>query len=95
MAVRFPIGKMVIVLLSGDQDGDHENVGEKESELLTEVLFIETMNEMIMDVLRGLSWPIGEWETTTGKMNVLNSHEKLLPIGVPVSDKAPARTVIL
>ena len=63
---RLPTGVMVTVLLSGDQDVVQENVGEIIRELLTDILFIDTLNEIMMVVLTGISCPIGEWDVTTG-----------------------------
>jgi len=73
---RLPVGMIVMVLLSGDQDVVQENDGEKTRELLTDVLFIETLNEIMIGVLRGTSCPIGEWDVTTGRIYVLKFQEK-------------------
>ena len=66
-----PLGVMVIVLSSADQEVVQVNVGENEIELLTDVLFMDTLKVMVITVLSGSSWPMGDFETTIGIMNVL------------------------
>jgi hypothetical protein len=94
-SVRLEFGTMVRVLLSADQEVVQEKLGEKESEASTEDLFMEILKEIVMVVSSGSSSPVGEWETTTGMMNVLNSQEKLFSKGAVTLDSAPARTVML
>ena len=68
---RGPLGKIVTVLLSGDQEVVQVKMGENERELLTEVLFMGTLNETVIQVLSGTSGSLGDFDETTGRRNVV------------------------
>jgi len=84
---------IVTVLLSGDQEIVHEKDGLTDNEAFTDALFIDSLKEMTIVVLRGISCPAGEAEMMTGMMNVLKFQEKSLASGALSSVNAPVPTV--